>query len=105
MADAANIALPAGFVTDGVSLMPQLLGKNYTPRDWLFAHNEPKKGDFPSARFVHNKEWKLYETGEIYNVIKDPLEKNKIGRGRQDHPTGNRFAFRSIGRPVIGQAR
>jgi arylsulfatase A-like enzyme len=78
MADAANITLPAGFITDGVSLMPQVLGKNYTPRDWLFAHYDPKKGDFPSARFVHNKEWKLYETGEIYNVIKDPLEKNKI---------------------------
>jgi hypothetical protein len=44
----------------------------------LFSHYDPKKGDFKSARFVHNKEWKLYETGEIYNVIKDPLEKNKI---------------------------
>jgi hypothetical protein len=44
----------------------------------LFAHYDPKKGDFPSARFVHNKEWKLYETGEIYNVIKDPLEKKII---------------------------
>jgi arylsulfatase A len=78
MADAANIALPTGFITDGVSLMPQLLGKNYTPREWLFSHYDPKKGDFKSARFVHNKEWKLYETGEIYNVIKDPLEKNKL---------------------------
>jgi transcription initiation factor IIE alpha subunit len=27
---------------------------------------------------VHNKEWKLYETGEIFNVAKDPLEKNVV---------------------------
>jgi hypothetical protein len=27
---------------------------------------------------VHNREWKLYETGEIYNVANDPLEKNII---------------------------
>ena len=76
--DAANIKLPSTFITDGVSLMPQLLGKKFQPREWLFCHYDPHKEPFQKARFVHNKEWKLYETGEIYHVSVDPLEKNKI---------------------------
>ena len=106
MTEAANITLPKGFVTDGVSLMPQLLGKNYTPRDYLFAHYDPQKGGFPKARFVHNKEWKLYETGEIYNVIKDPLEKNKIAekdlnQEQQKLITIFRGVFKKMVRPEI----
>jgi hypothetical protein len=94
--------LPNGFITDGVSLMPQLLGEKYTPRDWLFAHYDPKKGDFPSARFVHNKEWKLYETGEIYNVLKDPLEKNKILE-KELHPEQQKLIaiFRGVFKQMV----
>ncbi len=76
--DVAKITLPTTFITDGFSFLPQLLGQKYTPREWLFSHYDPKKGEFPKARFVHNKEWKLYETGEIYHVSVDPLEKNKM---------------------------
>ena len=76
--DVAKIKLPTTFITDGFSFLPQLLGLKYTPREWLFSHYDPQKGDFPKARFVHNKEWKLYETGEIYHVSVDPLEKNKM---------------------------
>ena len=78
MCDAAKIKLPEKFVTDGQSFLPLMLGQPYTPREWLFCHYDPKKGGFNSARFVHNKEWKLYETGEIYHVINDPLEKTPI---------------------------
>jgi arylsulfatase A-like enzyme len=76
--DAANIELPETFITDGISFLPQMLGQDYTPRDWLFCHYDPQKGGFEKKRFVHNKEWKLYENGEIYNVLKDPLEQNAI---------------------------
>jgi arylsulfatase A len=76
--DAAKIKLPETFITDGRSFFPLMLGQKYTPRDWLFCHYDPQKGDFPKARFVHNKELKLYETGEIFNVINDPLEKNPL---------------------------
>jgi phosphoglycerol transferase MdoB-like AlkP superfamily enzyme len=78
MADAANIQLPKSFVTDGRSFLPLVTGQKYEARDWLFAHYDSQKGEFKKARFVHNKEWKLYETGEIYNVAKDPEEKNVV---------------------------
>ena len=76
--DAVNIKLPETFVTDGISFLPQMLGQKYTPREWLFCHYDPQKGGFEKSRFVHNKEWKLYETGEIYHVINDPMEQNPI---------------------------
>ncbi len=78
MADAANIQIPKSFITDGRSFLPLLTGQKYEGRDWLFAHYDPQKGEFNKARFVHNKEWKLYETGEIFNVAKDPEEKNVV---------------------------
>lgn len=76
--DAANIKLPESFVTDGRSFLPLVLGQPYIQREWLFSHYDPQKGEFKKARFIHNREWKLYETGEIFNVAKDPLEKNII---------------------------
>lgn len=78
LCDVAKIKLPDSFVTDGRSFLPLMLGEAYTPREWLFCHYDPMKSGFPKARFVHNKEWKLYESGEIFNVINDPLEKNVI---------------------------
>lgn len=76
--DAVNIILPENFITDGISFLPQMLGQDYPSREWLFCHYDPQKGGFEKKRFVHNKEWKLYETGEIYNVINDPLEQNVL---------------------------
>ncbi len=76
--DAANIKLPKSFITDGRSFLPLVTGQKYEARDWLFSHYDPQKGEFKKARFVHNREWKLYETGEIYNVAKDPEEKNVL---------------------------
>lgn len=78
MCDAANIPLPESFITDGYSFLPQLIGLEHTPREWLFCHYDPQKGGFEKKRFVHNKEWKLYETGEIYHVIHDPMEQKVI---------------------------
>lgn len=78
MCDAANIKLPETFITDGISFLPQMLGQDYSPREWLFCHYDPQKGGFEKRRFVHNAEWKLYENGEIYNVLNDPLEQNAI---------------------------
>ena len=78
MVEVANIDLPYDFVTDGKSFLPLIMGNKYEPHPWLFSHYDPHKGGFVKARFVHNKEWKLYESGEIFNVLKDPLEENRV---------------------------
>ncbi|MEM8489159.1 MAG: arylsulfatase, partial [Bacteroidota bacterium] len=39
----------------------------------VFCHYD-RNGDGIATRFVHNKTWKLYETGEVFNIANDPLE-------------------------------
>jgi len=34
--DVANVSLPETFITDGNSFMPQILGEDYMPREWIF---------------------------------------------------------------------
>jgi len=76
--DVAGIKLNEDFVTDGISFLPQITGKEYTPHEYLFCHFDPKKSKFEKKRFVHNGEWKLYESGEIYHTAKDPKELNPL---------------------------
>jgi arylsulfatase A len=76
--DVAGITLNENFVTDGISFLPQITGGDYTPHDYLFCHFDPKKSKYEKKRFVHNREWKLYEDGNIYNKVDDPLEENPI---------------------------
>ena len=55
-----------------------MLGKEYTPREWVFCHYYPGKSEFPNRRFVHNKDWKLYEYGEVCHILNDHLEERTI---------------------------
>jgi arylsulfatase A-like enzyme len=74
--EAVGYDLPDDFKTDGISFYAQLLGEEAKVRDWVFCHYDPRWGRFEKSRYVHNKEWKLYENGEMYNISVDPLEQN-----------------------------
>ncbi|MDF3078746.1 MAG: arylsulfatase [Sphingobacteriaceae bacterium] len=74
---------PKTEIQDGLSFYPQLKGNLSTKRDWVFCHYDPKWGTFKEKTYVHNKEWKLYTTGEIFNVRTDrdelkPLTKAEL---------------------------
>ncbi|MDZ7722257.1 MAG: sulfatase-like hydrolase/transferase [candidate division KSB1 bacterium] len=75
-AEAAGIEPPADLPLDGLSFLPQLLGKPCETREWVFCHYEPRWSRWKPARFVHNKTWKLYGDGRIFNIKNDPLEEN-----------------------------
>ncbi|GAB3658984.1 sulfatase-like hydrolase/transferase [Echinicola sediminis] len=72
--DAVSFRERKGVFTDGLSFYPQLLGKSSKGRKWVFCHYDPNWGKFEKKRFVHDREWKLYDSGEIYHIAKDPLE-------------------------------
>gem|GEM_PF-245739 len=76
--DVAGIELSESFVIDGISFYPQLTDEECKTRDWVFCHFDPGKSDYERSRFVHNSEWKLYESGEIYKIKNDPFEKKVI---------------------------
>ena len=61
---------------DGISFYQQLLGNNSQKRDWIFCHYAPNWGKFEPKRYVQNKQWKLYDTGELYNLAQDIEEEH-----------------------------
>lgn len=77
--DVAGITLPPSFISDGMSFYPQLKGDFSKTREWIFCHFDPKNGEkYEQKRFVQNRDWKLYESGEFYDMHKDPYEKKPI---------------------------
>ena len=76
--DAARVEMPEDFVSDGLSFYPQLIGRADTVRAWVFCHYAPRWGRFAHRRFVHDKDWKLYEDGAFYHVATDLEEQHPV---------------------------
>lgn len=75
--DAAGAQRPAGLEIDGRSFLPQLRGEKGTPREWIYcwyARNGGKNG----RAFIRDRRYKLYESGEFYDVTTDRLEKRNL---------------------------
>lgn len=74
---AANVTVPDQPAIDGRSFLPQLLGEPGNPRDWIYvwyARNGGPKG----REFTRNQRYKLYRTGEFYDIPNDYLEKQPL---------------------------
>jgi arylsulfatase A-like enzyme len=72
--EAAQIDASEGIFTDGLSFYPQLLGQADTVRSWVFCDYAPRWGGFPHQRYVHDRDWKLYDDGRFYHISVDPEE-------------------------------
>jgi arylsulfatase A len=81
LAEAAQTSLPSGLTVDGRSFLPQLRGETGSPREWIFCHYFRNAGN-PPKRFARDKRWKLYETGELYDLSADALEEQPIRAAR-----------------------
>jgi arylsulfatase A len=74
---AAGVKLPEG--TDGVSFLPQLKGEAGTPRDWLYTWYSPRQSqDMTVREYTFDHRFKLYRTGQFYDLSTDELEKQDI---------------------------
>ncbi|MCF7848666.1 MAG: DUF4976 domain-containing protein, partial [Kiritimatiellales bacterium] len=62
---------------DGVSMLPLLKGDESKARDWAFV-DYSKGGTPPYRHFVRTKRYKLYSTGELYDVPNDWMEQNAL---------------------------
>ena len=78
--EAAGLEFPDGYMVDGRSFYPQLRGEAGNPRDWMFFHFEPMSARNAARRirFVRDNHWKLYETGEMYDLRTDLDEEMPI---------------------------
>lgn len=82
--DAAGIDLPENEIFDGQSFLPQILGKETQPKDYIYMYYQPKWGRNIDGVFVRNQKYKLYGNGMFYDVENDPLEENPLA---PDTPT------------------
>ncbi len=69
LAGLAGAKLPAGVTIDGRSFAPQLLGKKPSSpwRDWCLSQ-------YYDQRVIRDQRFKLYSSGEFYDLSEDPLE-------------------------------
>ncbi|NOU61300.1 arylsulfatase A [Marinifilum sp. JC070] len=102
LCDVAGVELPNGFMTDGYSFYPQMKNEDYKARDWVFSHFDCGKEKYPKRRMVHNKEWKLYENGDIFHISEDPLEENVLSL---DDLNGNEKKLISTFKEVLSQLK
>lgn len=76
--EAAQITVPDSLDIDGRSFLPQLRGEKGQPREWIYNWFS-RSGEADKSRvFARNHRYKLYETGEFYEVPEDYLEENPL---------------------------
>ncbi len=86
--ECAGISVPASLNVDGQSFMPQLRGESGHPRSWIYSWYS-KKGYSKDGRahvteFTRNQRYKLYGSGEIYDLRNDELELKPLGTSELD---------------------
>lgn len=85
---------------DGHTFMPQIYGKKGNPREWIFMYYDPmtSKNESKPVYFARDKRWKLYGTGDLYDLTTDPIEKTPI---QQENETAEAAKIRKKLRSVI----
>lgn len=75
--NAAGVAVPNA--VDGVTFLPQLQGHVGTPREWLYCWYSPRQRQDPSVKeFAFDDRYKLYRTGEFFDLNADPFENSPL---------------------------
>ena len=86
MAQVMGVSVPNEWDTDGTSFLPQVMGQTGTPRKWAFCHyDQLRQADRPdpeAKRYIRDHRYKLYSTGEFYDIQEDVFEKNNILQGK-----------------------
>ncbi|PAW83963.1 MAG: arylsulfatase [Pedosphaera sp. Tous-C6FEB] len=77
--DAAGAKPPTGLKLDGRSFLPQLRGEAGQPREWVYSWYSPRQGaDLTVRELAFNHRFKLYRTGEFFDLRADLAEKQPL---------------------------
>lgn len=81
LCEAAKVDIPSSSGLDGISFYPQLKGKTKKVRQWVYCWYAPQQVyDEKAAVFARNQRYKLYRSGDFYDVQNDFNEMNPISR-------------------------
>ena len=78
LCEAADIPLPKAPAIDGRSFLPQLKGMKGHPRDWIYCWYSRSGARDKAKVFARNQRYKLYRSGEFYDIQNDVLEKRSL---------------------------
>ena len=81
LAEAMGQSPPADQVCDGISFLPQLLGQRGNPREFITIYSNPRPEQpdkNPRVCFARNKRFKLYDDGQLFDCLEDPLEERPV---------------------------
>lgn len=88
---------------DGMSFLHQIEGKKGKTRKWVFCHYDSffRGAAFPekrAKRYIRDHRYKLYSTGEFYDICSDPLEKSPVpeGTGTPSAEKSRKFLSRQL---------
>jgi arylsulfatase A len=68
---------PAPSDLDGQSMLPLLKGDESNARGWAYV-DYSRRGKPPYRHFIRTKRYKLYSTGELYDIPNDWMEQNPL---------------------------
>lgn len=81
LCEATNIPVPSTPTLDGVSFWPQLQGKAGAPRESMYCWYARSGKDEEARVFARTQRYKLYRTGEFYDIQNDVLEEQPLDVG------------------------
>jgi arylsulfatase A len=77
---AAGVPVPKN--CDGVSFLPQLRGGKGKPREAVYIWYSPRQNfDLTVREFAFNHDYKLYRTGQFFDLASDPFEQKPMNAG------------------------
>jgi arylsulfatase A len=86
LCEATGTEVPAKPAIDGHSFLPQLFGETGDPREWIYVWYARNGG--PSGKeFTRNQRYKLYRSGEFFDIENDVLEKHPLKHGTLTNET------------------
>jgi len=69
--------VPTELAIDGRSFLPLLKGGDYQPREWVYCWYS-RNGKTNIQQWARNQRYKLYPSGELYDISQDMLEKTPL---------------------------
>lgn len=78
LCEAAGIQWPGELDIDGISFLPQLNGEKGNPREWVYNWFSRSGKESEARVFARNHRYKLYDTGEFYEIPKDYEEQDTL---------------------------
>ena len=92
LAAAAALTIPEDVALDGVSFWERLQGNNGHPREWIYTYYFPwpyassynSPAQHPEVAYARDKRYKLYSTGELFDLFEDRHEIHPLPSDHED---------------------